>query len=335
MIYFVNLNVDITPTIKFIERFGFTDLLRVIYYEDLFTTRLAPIGHYVFREFDRLRPYERVVADHIARAVKAAAPDALILNRPALVRERYPLLRALFDTGINSFDAVRLDEGRRPERYPVFLRREDEYFGAESELIHSDAEFDIAVAVLEARGVPLRGWIAVGWRAERGADGRYRKYGIMRVGNHLIPAHIHFGPHWVVKRTLGPMAPGDLAEEFTYVRDNPHRDTVMRAFEVARMEFGRMDYGIVDGRIEVYEINSNPIMPTGSRNPERAERTALVKERMWQAFGEIARVRLPRGRVAFDLPDPKFEPFPGGTLPQRFQRRVARLHDRISRRFGK
>lgn len=334
MIYIVNRDIDTSSTQRFIKRFDLGDRLKILHYERLFATRLAPIGHYIFCEFDRLRPYERIVAEQVARAVGAVAPGMRVLNRPALVRERYALLRALADAGVNSFDAMRLEDGRRPARYPVFLRREDEYFGAESELIHSDEEFDAAVAALEVRGVSVRGFLAVGWCAERGADGRYRKYGVMRVGDYLIPAHIHFGPHWVVKRTIGPMTPQDVTEELSFVRDNPHHQVIMRAFDLARMEFGRVDYGVVNGRVEIYEINSNPVMPTGGRNPERAERTAIVADLMRRTFTEIDSVKLPRGRVTFDLPQPMMRPFPGEKLGERLQVRAAHLLHRLGRRVG-
>ncbi len=334
MIYIVHRNIDTSSTRRFIKRFDLGGVLKIIHYERLFATRLAPIGHYIFCEFDRLRLYERIVAEQVARAVGAVAPGLRVLNRPALVRERYSLLRALVDAGMNSFDAMRLEDGRRPASYPVFLRREDEYFGAESDLIYSDQEFDAAVAALEASGVPVRGFLAVGWRAEMGADGRYRKYGVMRVGKFLIPAHIHFSPHWVVKRTIGPMAPEDVAEEFNFVRDNPHHEAIMRAFDLARMEFGRVDYGLVNGKVEVYEINSNPVLPTGARNPERAERTAIVADLMHRAFAEIDSVKLPRGRVEFDLPAPVMRPFPGQRLTDRLCLRIARFLHRMGNRIG-
>src|SRR5690606_36355005 len=35
---------------------------------------------------------------------------------------------------------------------------------------------------------------------------------------------------------------------------------LMAAFEAGGIEFGRADFGIVDGRVQIYEINTNPTL---------------------------------------------------------------------------
>jgi hypothetical protein len=102
--------------------------IRYLTYEELFFQLSAPIGHYVFGDIDRLSRYERETAGNFAGALRRAAPEARVLNDPAVTLDRVPLLAALHRAGINDFEAVRLDVGR-PSRYPVFIRTEDGHFG--------------------------------------------------------------------------------------------------------------------------------------------------------------------------------------------------------------
>ncbi|MFI5426708.1 hypothetical protein [Aeromicrobium sp. UC242_57] len=54
--------------------------------------------------------------------------------------------------------------------------------------------------------------------------------------------------------------PSMNAEELEFIENFPHHDDVAEAFELAGLDYGRIDYGIVDGRMQVWEINTNPIV---------------------------------------------------------------------------
>ena len=47
-------------------------------------------------------------------------------------------------------------------------------------------------------------------------------------------------------------------QHLDYVRTNPHADELRKLFGAANIEYGRIDYTIADGRIQVFEINTNP-----------------------------------------------------------------------------
>lgn len=297
--------------------------VRLLAYEELFRWRMAPIGNYIFTDFDRLAVYERQVAEHIARCVQQAAPAARILNRPALVLERFALLRRLREAGINSFDIVRLDENRRPPRYPAFIRREDEFLDQQPPvLVRSDQEFDAAIATLERSGISVRGFVAVGLCDTRGDDGLFRKYGTMRVGDRIVPIHLQINADWVVKYSGSQLTAAHGAEELAFVQDRTHHAVLRRAFDLARIEYGRADYAIVDGRIEIFEINSHPTMPGRGTNPARQVRSKLVVDALVEAFCAIDQP-LPKGQIRFDLPDPVIHPLNADdTLVLRVMRRL-------------
>lgn len=306
--------------------------VRVLAYEDLFRWRIAPIGHYIFTDFDRLAVYERQVAEHVARCVQAAVPAARILNRPARVLERFALLRRLHAVGINSFDVIRLDEGRRPPRYPAFIRREDEFLDQQPPIVvDSDAAYDAAVEELERSGVPVRGFVAIGWCDARGADGMFRKYGTICIGERLVPIHLQINGDWVVKFSGSRLTAAHVAEELAFVQDRAHHDVLRRAFAIARIEYGRIDYGIVDGRIEIFEINTHPTMPGGGSNPARAVRSKIVVDALVEALRDLDQP-LPKGEITFDLPDPVIHPLNADEpLMLRAMRRIRRAMVRGAR----
>jgi hypothetical protein len=286
-------------------------------YEELFFEGAGPIGHYIFTDFDRLSPYELQSAAAFAGALRAAAPDARILNHPLKSLERYPLLVALNKAGINDFTATRLETGDRPPRYPVFIRCEDGYGGPETDLIHDDEAYDAAVASLAARGLPRRGRIAIGFANQRSADGRFRKYGAFHIAGRIVPHDLMFSEKWVVKvhplgtdramkrmEGYGETAEG-VAEEWDYIRANPHEEILRRAFSIAGIDYGRADYGVVDGRVQIYEINTNPHLPWADIPTNRSQRRDLVLKGLIDAFDRIDLPMAQRGRVRFKGPRPR------------------------------
>jgi hypothetical protein len=286
-------------------------------YEELFFEGAGPIGHYIFTDFDRLSPYELQSAAMFAAALQAVAPDARILNHPLKSLERYPLLVALHEAGINDFTATRLETAARPPRYPVFIRCEDGYGGPETDLIHDDDAYDTAVASLAMRGLPRRGRISIGFANRRSADGRFRKYGAFNIAGQIVPHDLMFGEKWVVKvhplgteRALqrmegyGETAEG-VAEEWDYIRANPHEDVLREAFSVAGIDYGRADYGIVDGRVQIYEINTNPHLPWADIPTNRSNRRDHVLNGLIEAFDRVDLPMAERGRVKFEAARPR------------------------------
>ncbi len=314
-------------------------VLALLTYEELFFERAGPIGHYIFTDFDRLSRYELESAAAFADALLVAAPEARILNHPLKVLERYPLLVALHSAGINGFVATRIECGERPPRYPVFIRAEDGYGGPETDLLNNDEEFDAALADLTRRGLPRRGRIAIGYANERAADGYFHKYGAFNIGGRIVPSDLTYGPSWVVKirvtanewakgrdDTYGTSEAG-ASGELRYIVDNPHEEILSRAFAIAGIEFGRADYGVVDGHVQIYEINTNPHLPVRERTDARAERYAILRRGLLDAFKAIDKPINARGRIRFVAARPRAHNlhWPRRRLPTSLMRRIVDL----------
>jgi hypothetical protein len=60
------------------------------------------------------------------------------------------------------------------------------------------------------------------------------------------------------------MGEEQIEEHLRYVETNPHRDQLEKVFELAGIEYGRIDYCVVDGRVQTFEINTNPTVVQGT-----------------------------------------------------------------------
>ncbi|MEQ1901504.1 MAG: hypothetical protein ABL866_12310 [Devosia sp.] len=279
-------------------------------YEELFRKRRAPVGNYVFTDFDRMSAYEIQCAASVAQTMQDFDPAIRIYNHPLKALERFALLSKLQQEGLNDFGAVRLEGGGRPAAYPVFLRCEDDCKKPDSGLLQNETEFDAAVAGLGGRGIPLKRRIAVQYHAEASPDGFFRKYGALRIGNRIVLQHILRNTDWYVKR--GQVERDAAAEqEFMNLFDNfTHAETLEKVFDLAKIDYGRADYGIVNGRIQIYEINTNPTIPKLRRkrvnNDGRYLRLAPTLLEGFQSMNTPHRTGPP---IRFPLPSPQFEPF--------------------------
>lgn len=262
-------------------------VLSVTPYERIFSEGSLQAGHLIFTDLDLLSGPELEAAQAIAESIRAVLPGVRILNEPARVLQRYALITALWAEGLNPFRAVRLDDAIPQLKYPVFIRREDGALGPESGLLYLKKELVDAIAELPVRGLPLRGRIAVEYCAEKCEAGYFRKYGAFRIGAHILPQHILFSRQWMVKQNTSVTTPMLIAEETRYIEGNSHEDELMRIFELAKVEFGRIDYGFVDGRLVVYEINTNPAFPYGYHRNGREHLRKAAGQKLIDVLREL------------------------------------------------
>lgn len=288
--------------------------LRQTSYEALFRHLSLRPGHLIFTDHDRLGSYELEVAAFIAEQMTRRAPDARILNHPARFLQRFELLDTLWRQGRNPFRVARLELELPDLSFPVFIRREGDAEGPETPLIHSRAELDAAIADLRSRGIPLRGRMVVEYCAQPDEDGFFRKYGAFRIGDRIVPQHVLFSEHWVAKRSSGRVTGHNAAIELDFVRNNPHEAELLELTDIAGAQFGRADYTLIDGKVVLYEFNSNPRFPRGDRQDLRQERRDHVRRRTIEAFRALDTPIAARGRVFFDLPLPRSHDLPGWWL---------------------
>jgi len=231
--------------------------VRSLPYGSIRLRRALPGGAYVFADLERMGRSEVDWAARVARQIRSVAPDAVLLNDPSRVCCRYELLSVLHDEGVNSFRAYRPDAHASPRRWPVFLRGEHDHAGAATDLLFGPDELDAALRLKRIRRLDRSGLLVVEFADTKSPDGLYRKYSVFRVGDRIIPRHLIFGRHWMVK-LQEPPGPEAIAEERAFVEAGPDDEVVRGIFERAGIQYGRIDYSRSADRIEVWEINTNP-----------------------------------------------------------------------------
>lgn len=254
--------------------------VKVLGYPDLIQSPNMPQATYVFTDVDRLAPATLVHVAEIYRKLRDGGGK--VLNDPARMLSRFGLLRALHRAGINAFDAYRIEELEQPRRWPVFLRVEGTHTPPVSGLLEDQAELDAAVEHAVAEGSPRSQMLIVEYAAEPVQPGLFRKLSAFRVGDRLLGYTCVHDDQWLVKYGKPAIATPELyEEEYRFVAECPFADVLRTAFEIAGVEYGRVDYGLVDGRPQIYEINSNPDLklrpepgPVARRNESNALFTA-------------------------------------------------------------
>lgn len=309
-----------------------SERLRVLFYEDLPKQSQLDPGIYIFADLERLTPSQMRLAKAVAARLNRAGGGFRILNDPRIALTRFSLMERLHKAGINQFRGYRDPRCDLPCRYPVFLRSEGGHSGALSEILHSPDELRIALRrISEDPCHSRRRLLAVEFCDTRDADGLYRKYSTLRIGDRLLPRHLFFSSQWMIKSPK-LTDDGKAAEELEYVRTRPHQDQLWRVFQLAGIEYGRVDYALLDGQVQVWEINTNPGLtpPLEQTDPRRHKSETESAERIVQQFHALA------DHSATGRPIRTFSP---GTLhvtlpirfralKRRFDRRLAALQSR-------
>lgn len=276
--------------------------IEIARYDRLIRSRSLPRVPHVFTDLDRLDPWTLELAGVIHRGLARAGVP--VLNDPARVKTRFALLRALHEAGLNDFNAYRPEEGIWPERYPVFLRRDAGHGAPLSDLLQDRDALEAAIEAALANGTPESSLVIVEYCAEPVAPDLYRKLAAQRVGDRVFQQISVYHFRWLVK-----YGKRNFATEAFYRRDleeartNPHAEALWPAFEIAGIEWGRADFGIVGGRIQVYEINTNPqLFGAGDHpSPFRVETIRIARNALSEALHKLdAEGRGQRGRVRVD-----------------------------------
>lgn len=241
-------------------------------------------GLHVLTDFERLTPDEVGLVARLRTALRDR-PGHRVLGDPARWPDRHTLLARLHEAGVNDFRAWRVDEIGPQVRFPVFLRWADRHGGSVGAPVADQRALARRLAGLRARHPHERveRHLLVVERVEaRSEDGLFRKYSVARLGDRYVPRHVVFGRHWVTK-AVDVVTEETAAEEQRFLDDPPDLDVVAAVFDLAGVEFGRIDWGYAGGRLQVWEINSNPMLAPRFRHPglreaSQVRQAGLIRE---------------------------------------------------------
>lgn len=228
--------------------------IQSVFYEEAPWDWLDAEATYVFSDIERLT--EREQAHALTYANHLVSKGFRVLNHPSHAPTRLALQNLLHAAGINPFRMFPAKALRNPV-FPVFLRLANSHQGSIGELIHSQVELDLRLAALDIKTLDAEDLVVVEFCDTRNESGRFIKYSAMRVDAKLVPRHALSSVQWMLKV---PDIVDDeaLSIEAEFLRDFPEHDALDRIFSLAKIEFGRIDFGLQNGQIRVWEINTNP-----------------------------------------------------------------------------
>jgi hypothetical protein len=216
---------------------------------------------FIFSDLDRLSSSARAALGPVHDALVATYGPRRVLNDPMRSLLRFDLLRTLRERGINDFGVWRVGDPAARGRLPLFIREEQGFAESAPPRLETAADYDAAILSLEAQQVLLENLVAIEFCDTVDANGIYRKYGVFIAGNRIVPRHLSFSRSWFVKAPK-LAEPAMLAEEMAFIEANPHADELAEIGRLANIAYGRIDYGIRDGRLQIWEINTNPVLST-------------------------------------------------------------------------
>ena len=287
MVYYLVARKHAYTMLDFLAGWGkpFTGRISILLYEDLFSGKSwqLPAATYIFTSMGRdmgqrepPSPARKLCSDLQRNLVQVCGPQR-VLNDPARFLSRFELLQALHARGINRFGVHRVAGAAEPPRYPVFLRREGGTLWETPPLARTPEEYAAAARAAEP------GSIAIEYFDTADAAGIYRKYGCFVVGGRIVPRHLFFSRNWLVKQA-DLLEPVLLQEELEFMSANPHAVELAAIARFANLSWGRIDYAVVDGRPQVWELNITPALVSGPPAGDPARRR--VHEKFVELFAQ-------------------------------------------------
>ncbi|HVT13901.1 MAG TPA: hypothetical protein VHE55_16680 [Fimbriimonadaceae bacterium] len=231
---------------------------RTVMFHELSEVKSLPVGTYLFGDLEIATQGQRRLLAQLWNALEQDGRSHLF-NHPVEAMGRYDLLKTLAREGINDFRAFRIDELPRDLRFPVFLRIESDHWGSRTPLLETWRELDRWL-IKAALGDGDAGRLLVTEFCDTSdRKGLYRKFSAFCIGGDIVPRHVHFSRNWMLK--MADLAtPETLEEERRYMDDVPFKEEIRAIFRLAHIDYGRIDYSFQDGRIQVWEINTNPTL---------------------------------------------------------------------------
>ena len=271
--------------------------IRILPYESLARESDFPAGPYVFSGLEQVNVYYRRLAFEAADWLAYQA-NTQVLNPPKRYLDRIGFLKELVKSGRCDYGFLCGDQIHHFEklRLPIFLRYADAHEKL-TDLLRSPEKARTAVKKAWAQAPLLRRGklMAIEFRDTSDGTGVFRKYSAMRVGKALIPRHVLFSNKWHVK--FPDLIDADrVAEEEHFLETFAERDQIIDLFEMAHVDYGRIDYAVIDGRIVPWEINTNPILVP---RPDRMQEARLPgQSRSAEAIRKAFRDLIPSEKKA-------------------------------------
>jgi hypothetical protein len=217
------------------------------------------------------------------------------------VLRRYDLLTTCFQRKRNAFRIHRAADFLQCQKFPVFLRVADDHNASLSGLLHSRKELARAVAKSLYRGYRLRDLIVVEYCGTADETGMFRKYSAFIIGDTILPHTLMHSQDWITKSQGRVIDAATAREEIDFVQSRDHLTWLRETFALAKIGYGRIDYGMLGGEPQVWEINTNPCIMRTACAPQ------LTAEQ-WRLRDPVRETFFPKFQAAFEAIDSAEDP---------------------------
>lgn len=252
--------------------------IRTITYEQLHREKSLTAGVCIFTGLCVIKDVQRAAAAEIWIQLKSAGKDIRLMNHPVQALGRYDLLKVLHEKGINDFRGYTISELENVNpQFPVFIREARRHTGSLSELLYDFKTLKASISGLKDNGFAINDLLVVEYCHTADDNGLFKKYSALKLGEKILPRYLSLSYDWVAKENKPDPPAGILyddervAEELSYIRENPHLDQLRNIFKIARIDYGRIDYSCKNGQIRVWEINTLPSFgsPPGTEKTDK------------------------------------------------------------------
>jgi hypothetical protein len=263
------------------------DIMQVVSYEYANTVRYSEVSTVIFSDYDRLSADDRAGFGALCEAIKARG--IRVLNHPQHSARRAQLLKLLRRQGSNEFSAYPAAEAERA-KFPVFVRFANEHKGPQSPLLRNAEDVQKCIQIGLDKGVPIEEMLVVEFCSTKGPDGLYEKYSSFCIEGKVLPRHYLASTKQWSLRDVDLLTPQVIAKELDYLQTNPHEQFVRDVFKLAKIDYGRIDYSMLKGKPQVWEINPNPIVMQhpDKYKPEHKANQEWFAARIVPMFAELA-----------------------------------------------
>ena len=240
-------------------------------------------GTYLYSNVDRLSHADREAVIDTAISLDRRS-DIVQWNHPVRALARYELLKKLQSENINTYNVYRPTENIEGLRYPIFVRQANDHLGPMSPLIHTSESLKQYLTKTHFPKSKKEDLIICEFCDTSDSEGIFRKYSAFNVAGKIVPRHLFFSQNWALKKS-DLKDKRFIEEELSYIRQNPHGPELQEIFHTANIDFGRIDYAVLDGKLQVWEINMNPMILTPdmlSKNPRLEIHRHFANELMAQ-----------------------------------------------------
>ncbi len=313
---------------------AFHGSIMILSYRDFLGFDALPVADYILTDLERLSTPLLTSAAERLSSLRASVPDLRVLNAPEAESRRLAVSQRLRAAGINDFRVFELSQIPDDIRFPVFVRRLDDHKGPLTDLLQDRDELDRALAGLRRHDARDADLAVVEYIDTRDDLGRHQKRSYFRVADLLFPGAYNVSTSWVCKGVAGDNEPPALRRKrYDFLVGNEHEDVMREVFEVAGLSYGRADYAMVNGKPQVFEINTNPMVVPPPRMP--VEKRHYVEKILANWLTALAAYSPPSGAAPRWVSVPPLAdtrlPDAAGHIARRIVHRVLTATDQLHR----